>query len=463
MQFEIKVREDTGNLRIAEWEHQTDKMISCRLLREKQNQADRDRMDSLNARRKRLAQLLDSEFRELQEELKGSFETMEERRERMIVEAGKLQQRREEQRLAEVKRLREMQWKQSVDEIRTHESKLLTMQIADDRLLQLRERNIRLREEAEEEKRLAKMWDDRRGKLLEREIAEAKALRKRNKEMRAMLDWQVSERERIQDLEEDNLIREADEMKARWKADAEAAIARAKARRERAAQIERDVQAFNQHKNAIDSTREAKEKALDAKLLSEALEKEAEDIRREIELKKQRKAEMIAYQKALKEQMIKEVEDNTMLERLLKEESDKEWAKREARWNAESRARENLMKEVDRSRKMQLEAKARRKADAFAEDMAWAEKAKRDLALSDAAEKKKVNDRHNTRMRDQQFLLDQIEQRKQARRDVLEREMHELKLEREAEAAYQKKFDALFDNVTVPKQDFRRKKVQWYY
>ena len=67
---------------------------------------------------------------------------------------------------------------------------------------------------------------------------------------------------------------------------------------------------------------------------------------------------MIEYQQALKEQMIKEVEDNTYLEKLLKEESDKEWDKREARWNAEADARKRLLNEVDRSRRAQIEAKS---------------------------------------------------------------------------------------------------------
>eukprot|EP00939_MAST-03C_sp_MAST-3C-sp1_P005426 g5426.t1 len=461
--FDAQVRQDMDIVRVASWENQTNKMIQARLRREEIRCTDQVREDDLNTRRKRLADMLDREFHELQAELRSSFETMEQRRERMVREASKLQEDRERQRQAEVRRLREIQWKESVDEIRTHQSKLLTSKIAEDRITQLRERNLRMREEAEEENRLAQMWDARRGKLLEREIAEAKDLRRRNKEMRQILDHQVSERERILDDEENQLIEEAEDMKAKWKADAEDALAREIARRERAAQIERDVQAFNQHKNAIDSKIVEKEKALDARLLKAALENEAEEIRREIELKKQRKAEMIAYQKALQEQMVKEAEDNAYLEKLLKEESDKEWDKREARWNAEARARANLMKDVDRSRKMQLQEKAKRKVEEVAADRMWAEKARKDLDDAIVEEARKSEQERQQRFRDRDFLLDQIDRRKQARREALERQLHDLKLEKDAERAYQKRFDELFDNVTAPAQDFRRKKVQWYY
>ena len=101
----------------------------------------------------------------------------------------------------------------------------------------------------------------------------------------------------------------------------------------RAAQIERDVARFNQHKNAIDSKRDSEERALDLKLLKAALEKEARRFERD-RTEEGTKSGDDQYQQALKEQMIKEVEDNTYLEKLLKEESDKEWDKREARWNA---------------------------------------------------------------------------------------------------------------------------------
>ena len=271
------------------------------------------------------------------------------------------------------------------------------------------------------------------------------------------------EREAVLDREEDILIEEAKRLKERWRREAEADVARERARRERAAQIERDVARFNQHKNLIDSKRDEEERQLDAKLLKAALEKEAQAIQKEIELKKARRAEMIEYQQALKEQMIKELEDNTYLEKILKEESDKEWDKREARWNAESNARKKLLEEVDRSRRTQIEMKKQRKQDEKAMDMAWAAKARDDMRKADMREVEESRKRREILRRNREFLNAQIDDRKQRRQDEMEKELRKLELEKEAELAYQKKFDQLFEDYKLEKQDYRRKKVQWYY
>lgn len=458
-----QVEEERDKLLVANWEHRSDGMIQRRLAQNvfKEEQEKKER--ALNTRRKKLKALLESEFHSLQSELKNSFETMDQRRERLVREAATLQEKREFERLKTVERLREQQWIQSVDAIRTHRSKLISSKIAEDRLSQLREANLRLRREAEEESRFAKMADERRLKMLDREIAEAKDLKRRNDEMKRILRRQVVEREAVLDREEDILIDEAKRLKARWKREAEAEVARDRARRERAAQIERDVARFNQHKNAIDSKRDSEERALDAKLLKAALEKEALAIQKEIELKKARRAEMIEYQDALKEQMIKEMEDNTYLEKLLKEESDKEWDKREARWNSEADARRRLLEEVDRSRRTQMEAKKQRKLDERAMDMAWAAKTKEDMRKADERKKMEQKQRQDVLRRNLAFLDAQIEDRKQRRQDEMEKEMKKLEMEKEAEMAYQNKFDKLFEDYKLEKQDYRRKKVQWYY
>ena len=461
--YRAQVEEERDKLLVANWEHRSDGMIQRRLAQNARREEQEKRERALNERRRKLKALLDSEFYALQSELKNSFETMDQRRERLVREAAKLQEDRERQRLETVERLREQQWIQSVDQIRTHRSKLIAAKISEDRLSQLREANLRLRREAEEETRFAKMADERRLKMLEREIEEAKDLKRRNEEMKRILRRQVVEREAVLDREEEILIEEAKRLKSRWKREAEADVARERARRDRAAQIERDVARFNQHKNAIDSKRDSEERALDAKLLKAALEKEAQAIQKEIELKKARRAEMIEYQQALKEQMIKEVEDNTYLEKLLKEESDKEWDKREARWNAEADARKRLLNEVDRSRRAQIEAKNQRKLDERDMDMAWARKAKEDMRKADEREMEESRKRRDVLRRNCEFLNAQIEDRKQRRQDEVEKELRKLELEKEAELAYQKKFDKLFEDYKLEKQDYRRKKVQWYY
>ena len=185
--YRAQVEEERDKLLVANWEHRSDGMIQRRLAQNARREEQEKRERALNERRRKLKALLDSEFYALQSELKNSFETMDQRRERLVREAAKLQEDRERQRLQTVERLREQQWIQSVDQIRTHRSKLIAAKISEDRLSQLREANLRLRREAEEETRFAKMADERRLKMLEREIEEAKDLKRRNEEMKRIL------------------------------------------------------------------------------------------------------------------------------------------------------------------------------------------------------------------------------------------------------------------------------------
>merc|ERR1711871_971631 len=69
------------------------------------------------------------------------------------------------------------------------------------------------------------------------------------------------------------------------------------------------------------------------------------------------------FQEFLKQQMQKELEDNTALEAILKRENDLAWEKREIKWRREAAAREKLKKEVESSRQIQLRFREERQQE----------------------------------------------------------------------------------------------------
>ena len=85
------------------------------------------------------------------------------------------------------------------------------------------------------------------------------------------------------------------------------------------------------------------------------------------------------------------------------------------------------------------------------------------MRKADEREMEESRKRRDVLRRNCEFLNAQIEDRKQRRQDEVEKELRKLELEKEAELAYQKKFDKLFEDYKLEKQDYRRKKVQWYY
>jgi len=461
-EYAERVSQEKEKFLVAQWEARSDEMLRKQNIKGRMKKKELQRKATLDCRRRMLAALLKQEDIDLQCELKDSFETMEQRRERMVAQATRLQQEREKQRLEQVRLLREQQWKDSVDEIRTHKSKLITARIAEERLDQLKAATVTQDADMEREKHFARQWEQKRLKMYERELNEAKVRSKRNTEMRQMLDIQVQEQEVLQAREVTELFEETEEVQNRWKKDQTAEEAWQKARRDRAAQIERDVQAYNKHKRGVEDVRKEHERNDDAKLLNLALAKEAQQMKEEADLKEAQRQEMIEYQGALKEQMIKEVEDNSYLEFLLKQESDKEWKKREDKWAAEEAARQNLMKEVDQSRQQQLTAKVDRRQQSMDKDRMWADKSRKDLYEAEEKERRKAEERKTARLRNKDFVLAQVDETKSRRQAEIEKELQKLKLEKEAEQVYQKKFNALFQEE-VSGQDFRRKKVQWYY
>lgn len=416
----------------------------------------------LNARRRQLAELLSSENKQMNDELAASFETMEQRRERLVRRANVLQQRREETRVKEVERLRALQWRDSVDEIRTYQSNQLTVRVAQERKQQLiwkeeREAAVRAADRAAEEE-----YARRKVKLLRRELAEKAVIDERADLTKRMLAAQVEERKKLdarQKLEDEE---ELARMREKWARDNQAEEDKQAARRAREARIALETDIFNRAKKEKDSHRGDAEAAEDLRLLHAVLAKEAAKEKEEADLKAARKKEMVDYQDILKEMMIKETQDDSYLENMLREEADKEWEKREAKWNAESEARAQLMREVDQSRQEQMAHKARRRAQEKIENEEFTRGM---FARNDAAirkEEDKQRKKKDARIEAANFITAQIEDRKQ-RRIAYQEELDEhVRLEREAHALYGKKIEKLYDlKLGVP--NHKRKKVQWYY
>jgi hypothetical protein len=416
----------------------------------------------LNVRRRQLSALLSEENRRMNDELAASFETMEQRRERLVREASKLQEQREKDRLAEVERLRALQWRDSVDEIRTYQSNQLTVRVAQERKQQLiwkkeREEAVRAADRRAEEE-----YARRKVKLLRRELAEKAVVDERADLTKRMLAAQLVERDKLRRRQKEEDDAELARMRAKWAADNQREEDKIQARKEREARIAMETSIFNQHKKELDSHRGDAEREEDERLLRAVLAKEAAKAKEEADLKAARKKEMVDYQDILKEMMIKETQDDSYLERLLQEEADKEWAKREAKWNAEAEARQQLMREVDASRQTQMAHKARRRAkqkeedDAFTRDMF----ARNDVAME--AERDKQRKKKADRIKAADFITAQIEDNKQ-RKIAYQRELDEhVRMEREAHALYGKKIEKLYElKLGVP--NHRRKKVQWYY
>ena len=142
--FQEKAQRAVDDLRVATnivaFEHRSGKGIQRTLVRQRIAEANARVRAEVDARRARLASLLEAEKQHYEAEIAASFETPAQVKERMLSLARKLKEEREAERRALAEELELRRFKASSDALREHESKRLTEKTGLDRVAQLQVR-----------------------------------------------------------------------------------------------------------------------------------------------------------------------------------------------------------------------------------------------------------------------------------------------------------------------------------
>ena len=170
--------------------------------------------------------------------------------------------------------------------------------------------------------------------------------------------------------------------------------------------------------NAMYKDIRAQEAAVDAEkdaiLLQEALKKEREKIAEENSKAEAGYEAARQYRKYLEALMVKEKEDNGVLDHVCRAESEKVWKARDDALKARADARDYLMKLVNEGRKQQIEAK---KATIQAEkenDKKYSTKFIEDIKEGIALDKGAADIRRRLAEENNAKLIDQIAERRRA-------------------------------------------------
>ena len=102
----------------ALWEQKTEKLIEKNIVKNRIADMKRRQASNLEERKAKLAALLDAEDRMYEQEFQNSLETPEQVREKMFARLTELKAKREEERVAEVQRRKDMQFKGANDALR---------------------------------------------------------------------------------------------------------------------------------------------------------------------------------------------------------------------------------------------------------------------------------------------------------------------------------------------------------
>mmetsp|Transcript_22655 Transcript_22655/g.55923 ORF Transcript_22655/g.55923 Transcript_22655/m.55923 type:complete len:487 (-) Transcript_22655:44-1504(-) len=430
-----KIDEKLENL--ALWEHKTATKIQRNAISTKINTITRDLEDHLNARRAKLAEMLNQESDEYTRELQALEETPEMRRDRLKSRARELIRRREQEKREFAQLMRERQFRESCDAFREHDGVQLLRECMHSRDKALEERLERKQLQREEDA----MWHQKLLALIrsaeEREAADKTRETDLRSEMLRTLEEQVRELKARKEEDERLKQEEARLMKERFELDLIEARQREEERQKMFAEKKVAIAKHNQILRAEKEAEIRRQQEEDLALLNAMLEKERQAEEAEQTYKSQLRAQAREYQAQLIELMKKEAVDEAASEAIRKAEQDKAWRKREEVWEKERAARERLMKDVMEVRKEQL--KERLESNKRGREIALIERERMMAEVEDMEHQDALNAaiRANIQKQHQAELIKQIEVARRNMRREMELAALEMEASRREEEAYQ--------------------------
>jgi len=421
----------------AEWEIKTSGFIEHQKATQRFNSIRAADDAALDARRRRLADMLGQEQALFQRQLEELEESPEQGKARMEARANELKEKREGERLAYVRQQYERQWRMSCDPLREQESKEILKATNAARAYQIGEKMKALEMEEQETRSFDAMWEQDRLAKLGREESEESARKQMDFEHKLVLDQQVAELHHFRNEERRLAEEEAALMREQWEIEREESKKVEGMRHKVLMQANDELHSFNKHKramlaDAIDAERKADEERLSAQL---ALEKQ--EAEREAAAKASMQQETRRFAEHMLAQKRQIAAQEEVMEAARQKELNKAWDKRLEVWGREQEARENLMAQVLDERRVQVATKLKQVRIDKQKQADARMRLEAELAAVNRIEADKAAESAGTRMAHRALLENQIKEKafKRAAADY-NKAQERLTAER-AEAAYQ--------------------------
>ncbi|KAI4900511.1 hypothetical protein NFI96_020142, partial [Prochilodus magdalenae] len=349
------------------WERNTEqRMVSATIERRVQEAMGQYQM-SIDERRERLRELLESEEREFLTEAKEKKETVLERQTKMRERAKYLQEKRESERQKIVAEKLDQLFREQCEELRAAQTRRRQDEVFRERAAQIRTRDEARRLHQGEEMLFAQLWESDRQAKEERENHQAQRQRESNFQTVAFLKAQmeVAEQQRLQAKqlkeEEAQLLREQREM----------------LRLEEQREHKQKLQSQQSRRRQLDLSLRLKMKrvaqeqqdelALDMSILEHLLTHERDEKKEEALRKLELREEQQKYRQYLAEQLKEQRRQEAETEKLMEAELQQTWTRRAEQWRLEKEARDRLMKDVLDTRRLQIQEKLEHNAQKQAE------------------------------------------------------------------------------------------------
>ncbi|XP_014681078.1 PREDICTED: cilia- and flagella-associated protein 53-like [Priapulus caudatus] len=421
------------------WETRTNKRIECNSIKRKVSERMIESDISLEERRERLRLQLQQDEENYLHEIERQVEDPVCRQAKMRERAKELRERRETERKGLVKEKLDQQYREQCEELRATVSKRHQHLVSSERQEQLKIKE-QMRDECKKEEQLYdELWQKDIQAKQERERHDHELHRRRNCEVLEALDKQKAELEAKKGEEKQLKQEEAEllKLKARLRALEEQQTATDKVRKHQSTRKELDqILEFKRHYLAAERERE---RELDAMMKQMALEGVGNEAAQASEKKCQRRDEDMKYREYVRARTAEDQKREKELGKVLDDEIEKMWAKKQQGYALEKDARQILLREVMDCRKKQVEAKLRE--NQHRQEEMLSERDRQHAAIEKNAQ---LDHEHQQRIKskNQQYEKDLIAQiaydAKRQQKEVEEKD-REYQSGKKAEEEYQKK------------------------
>ena len=425
----------------AEWESKTDSLVSKTSVDKRFQELRSVHTQQLEARRKKLAEILKKEEDQYKQEYLERQETPEDIRRRMAERLEALKSIRESERSEEVQKKNEKRWRDSADELRTQEGKLAAMHCRLHQELQMWEK-MKLEEEYKEEERIYnELWleDKRRKDQVELERLQQKE--KLNQERLNYLNWQRGLRDNQRKTLSERDQVEKQMLNEEWEKEKQRELAIKRERDRILQERNMDIIQHNELTKQLKADEEKRERELDKLLIDEIVRKEEFEERVELDERVRRRMEAKEMIKHYHLRARQEGEMEKMIEEYAKAENDEQWRRLDKKWEMEEKARIMLMTEVYESRAREIYERKKKEADERERDRLEKERIKREVAQGEELERMRKTAIRENKVENQDHLKWQIEDKYQRTIRETQEEMLEKRAAKMAEIQYQRKLD----------------------
>jgi len=410
------MEENRQTLFKAQWENKTDAKLTLLRKKDRLAQLRKSRQDQILQRKRKLAELLNREMQQWQDAVKNSRESTEDRKASIAQRAIALRDAREAERKEFVEQCYRDQYRNACDDARFLDAKALTKYVMDEREKQIEMKHTRREELRRESEALDRQCQERLVELDEKESEKERTRRQMEFEIRGILDGQTANLRRRKEALRQQQAEDAAIEHAEWKAAMDKEQEEQSKRTALAYARGRAIREFNESRKHLRREAEAHVREQDMMLLQYALDKEKADEMNEARKREEEKETTKVFQEYLKAQMIKEAQNDALVEELRKAEEDRIWERKEGEQRKRDEARAYLMRITNEGRQTQIEEKRKRHAEELAYEGSENEYMDREQAELDRIEADKEARRRLATDKNLAYIKGQIAAKERARR-----------------------------------------------